>query len=87
VDRKENKEILQKVRSNIFFSEVLTKMLKMLYFVHVMKAHQYLEKYIMLGIITGARKKGEPCMRWMDIKSVTGLTVNDLNQLVKDREK
>ena len=27
-------------------------------------------------------------MRWMDgIKSVTGLSVNDLNQLVKDRKK
>ena len=42
----------------------------------------------MLGITTGARKKGKPRMQWMDdIKSVTGLSVNDLNQLVKDRKK
>ena len=27
-------------------------------------------------------------MRWMDdVKSVTGLSINDLNQLVKDRKK
>ena len=42
----------------------------------------------MLGITVGARKKRKPCMRWMDnIKSVTRLSVNDLNQLEKDRKK
>ena len=42
----------------------------------------------MLGITAGTRKKGKPRMRWTDdIKSVTGLSVNDLNQLVKDRKK
>jgi hypothetical protein len=50
--------------------------------------NQSLEKDIMLGIIQGARKKGKPRMRWMDdIKSVTGLSVNYLNQLAKDRKK
>ena len=62
--------------------------LKMRYFGHVMRTHQSLEKYIMLGITGGARKKGKSRMRWMDdIKSVTGLSVNDLNQLVKDKKK
>ena len=42
----------------------------------------------MPGIAGGAKKKGKPRMRWMeDIKSVTGLSVNDLNQLAKDRKK
>ena len=68
--------------------ESITKMMKMRYFGPVMGAHQSLEKYIMLGISAGARKKGKPRMRWMDdIKSVTGLSLNDLNELVKDREK
>ena len=41
----------------------------------------------MLAITGGARKKGKPRMRWMgDIKSLTGLSVNDLNKLVKDRK-
>ena len=42
----------------------------------------------MLGVTGGARKNVKPRLRWMDdIKSVTGLSVNDLNQLVKDRKK
>ena len=87
VNRKKNKEILQKVRTNISL-EAITKILKMRYFGQVMKAHQSLEKYIMLGITAGERKKGKPRIRWMDdIKSVPGLSVNDLNQLVKDRKK
>ena len=87
VHRKENKDILQKVRPNISL-EVITKILKMRYFGHVMRAHQSLEKDIMLAMTGGARKKGKPRMRCMDdIRSVTGLRVNDLNQLVKDRKK
>ena len=54
VDRKQNKEILQKVRPNLSL-EARTKMLKMRYFGHVMRAHQSLEKYIMLGIPEGGR--------------------------------
>ena len=47
-----------------------------------------MEKDIMLGITAGPGKKGKPRMRWMDdIKSVTGLSVNDISQLVKDRKK
>ena len=43
-------------------------------FGHVMRGHQSLEKYIMLGITAGVRKKGKPSKRWMDdVKSVTGL--------------
>jgi hypothetical protein len=85
-DRKENKEILQKVRPNISL-EAITKMLKMQYFGYVMRAHQSLEKDIMLGRTAGTRNKGKSHMRWMDdIKSATGLSVNDLNQLVEDRK-
>ena len=58
-------------------------MLKMRYFGHVMRAHQSLEKYIMLGITAGERKKGKPSMWWTDdIKSVTGLSVNDLKRII-----
>jgi hypothetical protein len=35
----------------------------------------------MLGITAGARKKGKLRIRWMDdIKSVTGLSVNDFSE-------
>ena len=87
VVRKTNKDISLKVTSNISL-EAITKWLKMRYFGRVMRTHQSLEKCIILGITAGARKKGKPRMRWTYyIKSVTGLSVNDLNQLVKDKEK
>ena len=39
-------------------------------------------------ITAGARKKGKPRMRWKnDIKKGTAFSVNDLNQLAKDRKK
>ena len=60
----------------------------MRYFGYMMRAHNSLEKYMMLGITAGARKKGKLHMRWMDaIESVTGLSVNDFNQLVLGSEK
>ena len=53
-----------------------------------MRAHQYFEKHIILGVTAGAMKKGKPPMRFLgDNKSVTGLSVNYLNQLLKDRKK
>ena len=56
--------------------EAMTKMLKIRYFGHMMRAHKSLEKDIILGITAGARKKGKLRMRWMDdIKSVTGLSL------------
>ena len=53
---KSNKELLQKVRLEIW-SETMTKMLRMRYFAYVTRA-QPLEKDKMLGITTGARRKG-----------------------------
>ena len=64
-------------------------MMKMRYFGHVMRAHQSLEKVIMVGITAGARKRGKPRMWWIDdIWSVTGLSVNNLKQCkTKKRRK
>ena len=60
VDKKENKEILFCISL-----EAMTKMLKMQYFGHAMRAHQSLEKDIMLGITAGTRKKGSlVCGGW-----------------------
>ena len=43
---------------------------------------------MMLGITAGVRKKGKPRLRWMeDIKRVIGRSVNDIKQLVQDRNK
>ena len=69
-EQKRNKEILKKMKPNIWL-EAATKTLKMRYFGHVRR-----------------RKKGQPLMWWMDdVKSVTPLSVDDLNHLLKDRKK
>ena len=52
-----------------------------------MRAHQFLERNIVLGVTAGVGKKVKPCMRWMDIKTVTGLSVNDTKQLMQEEEK
>ena len=68
VDRKEIKKMLQKVRHNISL-EAMINLLKMRYFGHVMREHQSLEKDTMLGITTGARRKGSPvCVGWTTSK-------------------
>ena len=81
IERK-NKKILQKVRPNISL-EAMTNLLKIKIF-----GTRDEEKDIIVGITAEKRKKGKPCLRWMDdIKRETGLSVNDLNQLAKDRKK
>ena len=66
----------------------MAKTLKMRYFGHVMRAHQCLGEIYNAGNNCRSKEKGKPRMRWMDdIKSVTGLSLNELNQLVKDRKK
>jgi len=70
------------VRPNISL-EVMTKRLKMQYFGHVMRAHQSLEK-------DNWRSKEEREASYAvdgRHQNVTGLSVNDLNMLVKDRKK
>ena len=62
-------------------------MLKMLYFGHVIRTHQALEKYLILGITAGAEETGKPCIRWIEnIKSVTGRSGNSIKQIVKERK-
>ena len=81
MDRKENNEILQKVRRNISL-EVITKILKMRYFGHVMRAHQSLEKYIMLGITAGER--GPPYAVYRRHQKCNWTLSKNLYQLVRD---
>ena len=60
-EKKSNKGIIQNVRPNISL-EVMTKMLRVRYFGHVMRTHQSLEKDIMLGINAGTRRNFVLCI-------------------------
>jgi len=47
-----------------------------------------LEKEIMQGTVPGARRRGTPRTAWMDnIKTWTGLSVEESVRMTKDRDK
>ena len=61
-------------------------MLKLQYFVHLIRRPDSLEKTLMLGKIEGKRRMGRQRMRWLDgIVDSMGMSLSNLQEIVKDR--
>ena len=81
-----NQSILKEI-SPEYSLEGLTQKLKLLYFDHLMRRADSLEKTLMLGKIEGRKRRGRQRMRWLDgVTNSVGMNLSKLQEIVKDRE-
>ena len=84
--RKSNQSVLKEINPKYSFEGLMLKP-KIQYFGHLIRRTDSLEKTLMLGKIEGRRRRRRQWMSWLDgITDLTDMSLNKLQEMVKDRE-
>ena len=85
-ERKTNAWVLDKIGNRLMMREMVRRR-KLRFFGHVIR-RKGLERTIITGKVNGKRKRGRPPTSWLkDIKSATGMTLQEAVRAAEDRER
>ena len=84
--RRSNQSSLKEINPGCSLEGMMLK-LKLLYFGHLMRRVDSLEKTLMLGGIRGRRRRGQQRMRWLDgVTDSMDVNLSELREMVMDRK-